>query len=98
MSSIATPSRRRSSAHQARRPPPHGSQPRRTRRFDRQRRHRQTRKARAACRKLRRAHHSLPEPARSLFDSLAGGFTRPTFLRFIVLALAAILTVGGRTV
>jgi len=33
-----------------------------------------------------------------LFDSLAGGFTRPTFLRFVVLALATLLTIGGRTV
>jgi hypothetical protein len=99
MSSIATPSRRRSAGHrQGRRPSPHGSQTRRTRRLDRKRRRHQTRKARAACRQLRRTHHSLPGPARSLFDSLAGGFTRPTFLRFVVLALAAILTVGGRTV
>jgi hypothetical protein len=29
---------------------------------------------------------------------LAGAFTRPTFLRFVVLALAALLTLGGRTV
>jgi hypothetical protein len=29
---------------------------------------------------------------------LAGALTRPTFLRFVVLALAAILTIGGRTV
>jgi hypothetical protein len=29
---------------------------------------------------------------------LAGAFTRPTFLRFVVLALATILTIGGRTV
>jgi len=40
----------------------------------------------------------LPPPARTLFDSLAGAFTRPTFLRFVALALAALLTVGQRTV
>jgi hypothetical protein len=40
----------------------------------------------------------VPEPARSLFAPLAGAFTRPTFLRFVVLALATILTIGGRTV
>jgi DDE superfamily endonuclease len=40
----------------------------------------------------------VPQPARSLFDSLAGAFTRPTFFRFVVLGLAAILTVGCRTV
>jgi hypothetical protein len=47
---------------------------------------------------LQHLHQALPQPARSLFDALAGGFTRPTFLRFVVLALATILTVGGRTV
>jgi hypothetical protein len=33
-----------------------------------------------------------------LLDCLAGGFTRPTVLRIVVLALATILTVGQRTV
>lgn len=93
MSSIATSPRRCSPSHRR-----HGSQTRRTRRLDRKRRQRQTRKARAACRKLRRIHQALPSPARSLFDSLGGAFTRPTFLRVVVLALATILTVGCRTV
>jgi hypothetical protein len=31
-------------------------------------------------------------------DELAGTFTRPTFLRFVVLTLATILTIGNRTV
>src|SRR5262245_59064769 len=70
----------------------------RGRRLDRRRRRRLTRKARAARRKLQRLHQALPRPARSLFDTLAGGFTRPTFLRWVVLALATILTVGRRTV
>jgi hypothetical protein len=91
MSSIVTSSRRRSAS-------PHGSQTRRARRLDRKRRRRQTRKARSACCKLQVVHQALPPPARSLFDSLVGAFTRPTFLRFVVLALATILTVGGRTV
>jgi hypothetical protein len=47
---------------------------------------------------LERNHTQLPKPARSLFEALAGSFTRPTFLRFVALALAAILTVGQRTV
>src|SRR5215469_6833101 len=99
MSSIATASRRRPSGHRQGRPSsPRCSQARRTRRRDRKRRRRQAREARAACRMLRRVHQALPTPARSLFDSLAGAFTRPTFLRFVVLALAAILTVGSRTV
>jgi hypothetical protein len=29
---------------------------------------------------------------------LAGGFTRPSFLRFLVLASAALLAIGRRTV
>jgi hypothetical protein len=56
------------------------------------------RKARAARRELQRIHQAVPEPARSLFDSLLGDFTRPTFLRFVSLALAAILTLGCRTI
>jgi DDE superfamily endonuclease len=91
MSSIATSPRRRPA-----------SRPRRPRRAQtarraRKRRRRLARKARAAHRALQRIHQAVPQPARSLFDSLAGGFTRPTFLRFLVLALAAILTIGCRT-
>jgi hypothetical protein len=33
-----------------------------------------------------------------LLDTLAVAFTRPAFLRFVVLLLAAILTLGGRTI
>src|SRR5215218_8698649 len=95
MSSIAT-SPRPAASRPSRRPP----RPRRAQscRRDRKRRRRMARKARAARRELRRVQQAVPEPARSLFDSLAGAFTRPTFLRFVVLALATILTVGGRTV
>jgi hypothetical protein len=75
-----------------------GSQTRRQRRLDRKGRRRRTRKARAAQRQLQRIHQRLPKPARSLFEALAGAFARPTFLRFVVLALATILTVGQRTV
>jgi hypothetical protein len=100
MSSISTsPHRRRPSRPNHHSPSPHQhSQNRRTRRLDRKRRRRQTHKARAARRKLQRIHQAVPLTARSLFDSLAPGFTRPTFLRFVVLALAAILTLGGRNV
>src|SRR5438552_4435864 len=62
------------------------------------RRPRQAAKARTARRRLRHAYHHIPTPARSLFDALAGAFTRPTFRRFAVLVLAAILTLGSRTV
>jgi DDE superfamily endonuclease len=91
MSTITTGRRRASSA---------SPRPRqRARRLDRKRRRRVAhKKARAARRPLRRIHQAVPRPARSLLDCLAGGFTRPTFLRVVVLALAAILTVGQRTV
>jgi hypothetical protein len=99
MSSIATSSRRRTPARRkSRTASPRASQTRRTRRIDRKRRKRMTHKARAARRKLEQIHQAIPQPARSLFDSLSGAFTRPTFLHFIVLALATILTTGGRTI
>jgi hypothetical protein len=56
------------------------------------------RQARAARRKLQHLHQQLPEPARSLLAALAGAFTAPSFLRFIALALATLLTLGQRTV
>jgi len=99
MSSIATRRRPRSSPRRSPRlPSPHRDQTRRQRRLDRKARRRRTRKARAARRQLQRLHAQLPKPARSLFDTLAGSFTRPTFLRVVVLALATLLTVGQRTV
>src|SRR3954454_17330783 len=99
MSSVATAQRRRRCPSRKRRPPArHGNQNRRTRRIDRKRRKRMACKARAARRKLQRIHQAVPEPARSLFESLGGAFTRPTFLRIVVLALATILTIGSRTV
>src|SRR5262245_26490876 len=96
MSSIASPQRSRSSPRP--RPTAHGSQTRRRRRLDRKQRRRRTRQARAARHQLQRSYEQLPKPARSLFDVLAGAFTRPTFLRVVVLALATLLTVGQRTV
>jgi DDE superfamily endonuclease len=64
----------------------------------RQLRQRQARKARQTRAQLRRHFDSLPDHARSFFDSCADAFRRPTFLRFALLTLAAILTVGGHTV
>jgi DDE superfamily endonuclease len=99
MSSIATSSRRRPAAPRKRHSlSRHARQTARTRRRDRKRRRRMTRQARAARRKLEQIHQAVPQPARALLGSLAGAFTRPTFLRFVVLALASILTLGGRTV
>jgi hypothetical protein len=59
---------------------------------------RQARKAKAARSQLRHLYDRLPRQARQLLDALAPAFTRPAFLRFAVLLLAAILTTGGRTV
>jgi hypothetical protein len=59
---------------------------------------RQARKAKAARRRRRRLHERLPRHARQLLDALAPAFTRPAFLRFAVLLLAAIPPRGGRTV
>jgi len=94
MPTITTGRRRASSSS------PRTRRPRRAQscRRDLERRRRTARKARAARRELQRIHRAVPEPARSLFDSLASAFTRPTFLRFVALGLAAILTVGCRTV
>jgi len=64
----------------------------------RQRRLRQTRKARAVRRQLLHLHHQLPRPADALCDNLGHAFTQPTALRFTVLLIAAILTVGRHTV
>jgi hypothetical protein len=91
MSSIATSTcHRAASLSRRRRPSPHARQTRRSRRLDHKRRRRQTRQARSARRKLQHIHQQLPKPAHSLFDALAGAFTGPTFLRFLVLALARI--------
>jgi DDE superfamily endonuclease len=99
MSSIATSSRQRSATPRKRHSlSRHARQATRTRRRDRKRRRRMARQARVARRKLEQIHQAVPQPARTLLDSLAGAFTRPTFLRFVVLALATILTLGGRTV
>ncbi len=101
MSTTATSARRRSPSapnHHSR--SPHASQTRRVRIRDSKTRQRRTHKALLARRKrqLQHIHQSLPKPARSLLDSLASAFTRPTFLRFVVLTLATILTIGCRTV
>src|SRR4051794_32037347 len=96
MSSVATSPRRRTASRPSR--CPHRQRRAQSCRRDLKRRRRMARKARAARRELLRIHQAVPEPARSLFDALAGAFTRPTFLRFVVLALAPILTIGGRTI
>src|SRR5437763_9970126 len=59
---------------------------------------RQARTARAARRQIAHHHHQLPAPVHAVFAPLAPALTRPTSHRLVLLALAALLTVGGRTV
>src|SRR3954451_2669521 len=59
---------------------------------------RQARTARAARRQIAHNHHRLPAPVHAVFEPLAPALTRPTYHRLVLLALAAILTVGGRTI
>ena len=61
-------------------------------------RRQQVRKARVARRRLDQIHEQLPNRVRSIFDPLEPTFSRPTHHRFVLLALAAILTLGGRTI
>jgi DDE superfamily endonuclease len=61
-------------------------------------RHEQARKAREARRDLYRNHRHLPKQARAFFDPLVPAFTRPTYHRFALLAVAAIMTLGIHTI
>jgi hypothetical protein len=58
----------------------------------------QARKARQARHQGDRVHQQLPKPVQTLFDPLEPAFTRPTHRRFLLLAIAAILTLGGHTI
>src|SRR4051794_8227674 len=55
-------------------------------------------KARSSRRRIDRTYGRLPAPVHDVFEPLAPAFTRPTYRRFVLLALAAILTVGAHTV
>lgn len=55
-------------------------------------------KAGLSRRQLKRIGRQLPERARAVFDPLEPAFTRPAYSRFVLLALAAILVLGGRTI
>jgi hypothetical protein len=81
--------------HQARSPRPGR---RRARRISREQRRQAARRAGLSRRQLRRIAGQLPQPVDTVFAPLAGALTRPTHRRFVLLATAAILTVGGRTV
>ena len=81
----------------------HGARPprlsrRRKRRISREQRRQLARKAGLSRRQLKRISGQLPGPVRTVFEPLAPALTRPTYRRLVLLALAAILTTGGRTV
>src|SRR3954463_10386369 len=95
-----TPIRRRNTVDAADR---HGARPprpsrRRNRRLSREQRRQAARRAGLSRRQLKRLCGQLPTPVHAVFEPLAPALTRPTYRRFVLLALAAILTVGGRTV
>jgi hypothetical protein len=59
---------------------------------------RQARKAQETRRQLQRHYANLPNETRSFFESFSSVFRRPTFLRFAILLVATLLTLGSRTV
>ncbi len=61
-------------------------------------RRQQARRARASRRQIDRTHDQLPKQVRTVFDPVEPAFTHPTHHRFVLLALAAILTLRGRTI
>ncbi len=58
----------------------------------------QAKKARKTRRQLDQHYQRLPSKIRKVFDPLESVFSRPIHRRFVLLALAAILTLGGRTI
>jgi hypothetical protein len=58
----------------------------------------QARKARAVRRELQRLHLQLPKPARAFWEIFRPVLARATFGRLVLLACAAVLTVGNHTV
>src|SRR5512135_2934348 len=72
--------------------------PKQLRQWLRTARRQQARKARVARRRLEQIHDQLPKQVRAIFDPLEPAFSRPIHRRFVLLALAAILTLGGRTI
>ena len=80
---------------QARQPRPSRRQ---KRRLSREQRRQSARKAGLSRRQLKRICGQFPKPVHTVFEPLAPALTRPTYRRLVLLALAAILTVGGRTI
>jgi hypothetical protein len=71
---------------------------RQKRRLSREQRRQLARKAGLSRRQLKQCCRQLPQPVHTVFEPLAQALTRPTYHRLVLLALAAILTVGGRTI
>jgi DDE superfamily endonuclease len=71
---------------------------RRQKRLSREQRRQLARKAGLSRRQLKQLCHQLPKPIHTVFGPLAPALTRPTYRRLVLLALAAILTVGSRTI
>src|SRR5262249_17309737 len=70
----------------------------RKRRLSREQRRRAARQAGLSRRQLKRICGQLPQPVHAVFEPLEKALTRPTSQRLVLLALAAILTTGGRTI
>jgi hypothetical protein len=70
----------------------------RKRRLSREQRRQAARQAGLSRRQLKRICGRLPQPVRAVFEPLEKALTRPTSQRLVLLALAAILTTGGRTI
>jgi hypothetical protein len=81
--------------HGAQRPRPSRHQ---KKRLSRQQRRQSARKAGLSRRQLKRICGQFPKPVHTVFEPLAPALTRPTYRRIVLLALAATLTLGGRTI
>jgi hypothetical protein len=83
-------------------PRPHAQPPRpsrrRQQRFSREQRRQWANEAGLSRRQLKRICRQLPKPVHTVFGPLETALTRPTYRRLVVLAVAAILTLGGRTI
>jgi DDE superfamily endonuclease len=77
--------------------PPRPSR-RQNKRLSREQRRQWARKAGLSRRQLKQHCRQLPKLVHDVFGPLAPALTRPTYHRLVLLALAAILTVGGRTI
>ena len=84
-------------SHRQRAQSPHLSR-RRKKRCSREQRRQWARQAGLSRRQLKRLCRQLPQPVHTVFEPLAPVLTRPTYQRLVLLALAAILAVGGRTI